>query len=144
MNGDATREPRMPGIQKLTEHRPVGVLKRCCIICGARIKRSAGGHRTRLTSANRRRRHGPPDAMPRRCCEFVDSRRAGPRLTAPARSPMDKPGKTLCVSPTLPTGRRLPSDYGIVLAQPLVGISKSSGRATLPLRRRWRESAPTE
>jgi hypothetical protein len=69
---------------------------------------------------------------------------AGPRLTAPARSPMDKPGKTLCVSPTLPTGRRLPSDYGIVLAQPLVGISKSSGRATLPLRRRWRESAPTE
>jgi hypothetical protein len=74
MNGDATREPRMPGIQKLTEHRPVGVLKRCCIICGARIKRSAGGHRTRLTSANRRRRHGPPDAMPRRCCEFVDSR----------------------------------------------------------------------
>jgi hypothetical protein len=44
------------------------------IICGARIKRSAGGHRTRLTSANRRRRHGPPDAMPRRCCEFVDSR----------------------------------------------------------------------
>jgi hypothetical protein len=33
---------------------------------------------------------------------------ADPRLTAPARSPMDKPGKTLCVSPTLPTGRRLP------------------------------------
>src|SRR6266700_217097 len=44
------------------------------IIYGARIKRSAGGHRTRLTSANRRRRHGPPDAMPRRCCEFVDNR----------------------------------------------------------------------
>jgi len=43
------------------------------IICGARIKRSAGGHRTRLTSANRRRRHGPPDAMPR-SCEFGDSR----------------------------------------------------------------------
>jgi hypothetical protein len=33
---------------------------------------------------------------------------ADPRLTAPARSPMDKPGKTQCVSPTLPTGRRLP------------------------------------
>src|SRR6516162_4698270 len=33
---------------------------------------------------------------------------ADPRLTAPARSPMDKPGKTLCVSPTLPTGRGCP------------------------------------
>jgi len=32
---------------------------------------------------------------------------ADPRLTAQARSPMDKPGKTLRVSPTLPTGRRL-------------------------------------
>ena len=31
------------------------------------------------------------------------------RLTAQARSPMDKPGKTPCVSPTLPTGRRLPT-----------------------------------
>src|ERR1700738_2964421 len=29
----------------------------------------------RLTSANRwQRRHWPPDAMPRWCCEFVDSR----------------------------------------------------------------------
>jgi hypothetical protein len=40
-----------------------------------RIRRSAGEHRTRRTLANRRlRRHWPPDAMPRRCCEFVDSR----------------------------------------------------------------------
>src|SRR6476469_5238178 len=45
------------------------------IICDVRIRRSAGEHRTRLTSANRqRRRHWPPDAMARRCCEFVDSR----------------------------------------------------------------------
>ena len=45
------------------------------IICDVRIRRSAGEHRTRLTSANRRlRQHWPPDAMPRRCCEFVDSR----------------------------------------------------------------------
>src|SRR5580692_5543071 len=45
------------------------------IICDVRIRRSAGEHRTRLTSANRRlREHWPPDAMPRRCCEFVDSR----------------------------------------------------------------------
>ena len=36
---------------------------------------------------------------------------ADPRLTAPARSPMDKPGKTPCVSPTLPTGRRLPTSF---------------------------------
>src|SRR5580704_14573694 len=45
------------------------------IICAVRIRRSAGEHRTRLISANRRRRrHWPPDAMPRRCREFVDSR----------------------------------------------------------------------
>src|SRR5947199_3043544 len=38
------------------------------IICDVRIRRSAGEHRTRLTSANRqRRRHWPPDAMARRC-----------------------------------------------------------------------------
>jgi hypothetical protein len=36
---------------------------------------------------------------------------ADPRLTAQARSPMDKPGKTPCVSPTLPTGRRLPTKF---------------------------------
>ena len=50
---------------------------------------------------------------------------ADPRLTAPARSPMDKPGKTPCVSPALPTGRRLPTSFtarhnntylGIILA----------------------------
>jgi hypothetical protein len=36
---------------------------------------------------------------------------ADPRLTAQARSPMDKPGKTQCVSPLLPTGRRLPTSF---------------------------------
>src|SRR6478752_9930483 len=45
------------------------------IICDVLIRRSAGEHRTRLTSANRqRRRHWLPDAMARRRCEFVDSR----------------------------------------------------------------------
>jgi transposase InsO family protein len=45
------------------------------IICGGRIRRSAGEHRTRPTSANQwRRRRWPPDAMLSRCCEFVDSR----------------------------------------------------------------------
>src|SRR5262249_13773335 len=46
--------------------------------------------------------------MPSRCCEFVDSRL---RRSPPDRAsavPMDKPAKTQCVSPTLPTGRRLP------------------------------------
>src|SRR5438270_12220473 len=53
----------------------MGVMKRGCIICGVRIRRSAGEHRTRRTLANRRlRQHWPPDTMPRRCCEFVDSR----------------------------------------------------------------------
>ena len=36
---------------------------------------------------------------------------ADPRLTAPARSPMDQPGKTPCVSPALPTARRLPTSF---------------------------------
>src|ERR1700732_4726105 len=61
------------------------------IICDVRIRRSAGEHRTRLTSANRqRRRHWPPDAMARRCREFVDSR---PRLypAAPRRRPPPPP-----------------------------------------------------
>src|SRR6266480_3851484 len=45
------------------------------IICGVRIRHSAGEHRTRLTLANRqRRRHWPPDCMPSKCCEFVGSR----------------------------------------------------------------------
>jgi transposase InsO family protein len=45
------------------------------IMCDGRIRHSAGEHRTRLTLPNRRaRRHRPPDAMPRRCREFVDSR----------------------------------------------------------------------
>jgi len=36
---------------------------------------------------------------------------ADPRLTARARSPMDKLGKTQCVSPALPTGQRLPTSF---------------------------------
>ena len=39
------------------------------IICDVRIRRSAGEHRTRLTSANRPlRRHWPPGDLPGRCC----------------------------------------------------------------------------
>jgi hypothetical protein len=36
---------------------------------------------------------------------------ADARLTAQARSPMDKPGKTPCVSPAFPTGRRLSTSF---------------------------------
>ena len=82
------------------------------IIYDVRIRRSAGEHRTRLTSANRRRRrHWPPDAMPRRCCEFVDSRL---RRSPPDRAsavPYGQAGETPCVSPALPTGRRLPTSF---------------------------------
>ena len=36
---------------------------------------------------------------------------ADPRLTAQARSPMDKPGKNAMRFPALPTGRRLPASF---------------------------------
>src|SRR3974377_2038189 len=47
--------------------------------------------------------------MPSRCCEFVDSRGRGRPPDRASAVPMDKPGKTQCVSPTLPTDRRLPN-----------------------------------
>jgi hypothetical protein len=50
---------------------------------------------------------------------------ADPRLTAQARSPMDKPGKTPCVFPVLPTGRRLPAS--LTALQPQDGINLISG-----------------
>src|SRR5438045_5927812 len=66
----------------------------------------------RLTSANLwLRRHWPPDAMASSAMNLWTVGCADPRLTAQARSPMDKPGKTPCVSPTLPTGRRLPTSF---------------------------------
>ena len=105
-------EPRMPRVENLEFLDLMGVISSLCIICGVRIRRSAGEHRMRLTSANRwRRRHWPPDAMPRWCYEFVDSRL---RRSPPDRAsavPLDKPGKTPCVSPALPTGRRLPTSF---------------------------------
>ena len=65
----------MPLVENLEFLDLMGVISSPCIICDARIRRSAGARRTRLTSANQwRRRRWPPDAMPSRCCEFVDSR----------------------------------------------------------------------
>src|SRR5271170_3363176 len=75
MDMNNTPEPRMPLVENLEFLDLMGVISSPCIICGVRIRRSAGEHRTRLTSANQwRRRHWPPDAMPSRCYEFVDSR----------------------------------------------------------------------
>jgi hypothetical protein len=75
MDMNNTPEPRMPLVENLEFLDLMGVISSPCIICGGRIRRSAGEHRTRLTSANQwRRRRWPPDAMPSRCCEFVDSR----------------------------------------------------------------------
>ncbi len=66
--------PAPSGRRHRTEAQPWRVL-RLVESRGVRIRRSAGEHRTRLISANRRRRrHWPPDAMPSRCREFVDSR----------------------------------------------------------------------
>ena len=75
MDMNNTPEPRMPLVENLEFFDLMGVISSPCIICVVRIRRSAGAHRTRLTSANQgRRRRWPPDAMPSRCCEFVDSR----------------------------------------------------------------------
>src|SRR4051794_3425712 len=75
MDMNNTPEPRMPLVENLEFLDLMGVISSPCIICDVRIRRSAGEHRTRLTSANQwRRRRWPPDAMPSRCCEFVDSR----------------------------------------------------------------------
>ena len=50
---------------------------------------------------------------------------ADARLTAQARSPMDKPGKTPCVSPTLPTGQWLPTNFAAL--QQLQGFNLIPG-----------------
>src|SRR5690348_1058189 len=50
---------------------------------------------------------------PSRCCEFVDSRL---RRSPPDRAsavPYGQAGETQCVSPTLPTGRRLPTSFTV-------------------------------
>src|ERR1700719_1024555 len=75
MDMNSPSEPRMPRVEDLKLLDLMGVISSLCIICGGRIRRSAGEHRMRLTSAHRgQRRHWPPDAMARRCREFVDSR----------------------------------------------------------------------
>ena len=75
---------------------------------GVRIRRSAGEHRTRLTSAKRRwRRHWPPDA--RRC--FVDRRlrRSPPDRASAASSDgilADRRPPTRRITPSLEKWRR--------------------------------------
>ena len=107
-----TPEPRMPRIKDLALFNLMGVISPPCIICGVRIRRSGGEHRTRLTLANRRwRRTGRLTSGRGGAVNLWTVGCADPRLTAQARSPMDKPGKTQCVSSTLPTGRRLPTSF---------------------------------
>ena len=74
--GSDDREPATCALRPTASNRSAALASSSTgTICGVRIRRSAGEHRTRLTSANRRlRRHWRPDPMPRRCCEFVDSR----------------------------------------------------------------------
>jgi len=55
---------------------------------------------------------------------------ADPRLTAQARSPMDKPGKTPCVSPTLPTGRRLPTSFTAPPQQDRMNLISGNGETS--------------
>ena len=47
-------EPRMPRVEDLKLLDLMGVISWLCIICGVRIRRSAGEHRTRLISADQR------------------------------------------------------------------------------------------
>jgi hypothetical protein len=54
MDMNNTPEPRMPLVENLEFLDLMGVISSPCIICGVRIRRSAGEHRTRLTSADRR------------------------------------------------------------------------------------------
>src|ERR1700722_8847292 len=102
MDMNNTPEPRMPLVENLEFLDPMGVISSPCIICDVRIRRSAGEHRTRLTSASRqRRRHWPPDAMARRCREFVDSRL---RRSPPDRAsavPYGQAGENAMRSPRL-------------------------------------------
>jgi putative transposase len=70
-----------------------------------RPHQALGWRQMRLTSANQRqRRHWLPDLT--RCragaVNLWTVGCADPRLTAQARSPMDKPGNTPCVSPPCP------------------------------------------
>ena len=54
---------------------------------------------------------------------------AGSRLTAPARSPMDKPWTTRCVAHRLPTGRRLPTSS---IALKLQSFKSGNVKTTTP------------
>src|SRR5256885_16161201 len=73
------------------------------IICDARIRRSAGARRTRLTSANLwLRRHWPPDAVLSSAVNLWTVGCADPRLTAQARSLWTRWGKRNAFPPPCP------------------------------------------
>jgi hypothetical protein len=47
MYGDAMRKPRMPGVQELTEYRPMGVLECCCTMSNGPIGAAGASARPR-------------------------------------------------------------------------------------------------
>src|SRR5262249_11003492 len=47
MNGDAMCKPRMPGVQELTEYRPMGVLECCCTTSTGPIRAAGASARRR-------------------------------------------------------------------------------------------------
>ena len=68
VNKNVAPEPGMKPIKKLSAHRPVGVLKPCCTIIGARIRALTGARRTRPTSHHRRSRRRHEFSAARRTC----------------------------------------------------------------------------
>jgi hypothetical protein len=62
---------------------------------------------------------------------------ADTRLTAQARSPMDKPGKTPCVSPTLPTGRQLSTSFSVPQQQQGLNRQPALAYSSRNLSKHW-------
>ena len=102
---------------------------------GVRIRRSAGKHRTRPISASQRRlRQRQLSAWRNNAVNLWTAGCAGARLTAQARSPMDKPGKMPCISPTLPKGRRLSTSFTALQQQQGLILIPGKGKTFSRLR----------
>jgi hypothetical protein len=113
MNGDAMRKPRMPGVQELTEYRPMGVLECCSITKSASTRAWTIARRVRPTKQNAR--------------GYVDD-----RLRRPAA-----PSPTGCAFAHIPTGttanHRIDIDEGegrSSVVPSAIGADTEIGRAT--------------
>jgi hypothetical protein len=85
----ATRDPTASGFENLYPDGPIAV--EALRVIGPAMAEAGVVGLGRLTSPKRQR--------------------AQPLASAPSGECMDKPGKTPCVSPALPTGRRLPTSF---------------------------------